>query len=160
MDRTCAPSWWPYQRAASLWARAMFSAKAPSGLYECGVGNPPRLVLDLPLRAIHPSGNWGTTETVAREWAGTTPLEPPDYIAWLKSLHVNWVGISVAIFVEDSMDGTAERVYDAGGTFSRRCVAPVHPRSPSPRAERVHDVGFRGPHLRGGGAILETLAAR
>ena len=97
--------------------RAMFSAEASSGLYECGAGYPPRRVLDLPLRAIHASGNWGTNETVVSEWTGTAPLVPPDYIAWLKSLHVNWVGLSIAIFVEDSMDATVERVYDAGGTF-------------------------------------------
>lgn len=97
--------------------RAVFSAEASSGLYECGVGSAPLRVLDLPLRAIHASGNWGTNETVVREWSGAGPLVPPDHIAWLQSLHVNWVGISVAVFIEDSMDSTVERVYLDGGTF-------------------------------------------
>ena len=45
------------------------------------------------------------------EAAGRTgPLIPPDYIAWLKSLHVNWIGLSVALHYDDSMDSTVERV--------------------------------------------------
>ena len=88
--------------------RAEFSATAP-GLYECG--NPtsaPGVMVDVPLRAIHASGNWGTNETVVREWTGTAPIVPPDYIAWLKSLYVNWVGISVELSFDDSMDSTVE----------------------------------------------------
>ena len=68
---------------------------------------------DFPLRALHAGGHWGTNELVVRDWeaAGRTgPLIPPDYIAWLKSLHVNWVGLSVALYYDDSMDSTVERV--------------------------------------------------
>ena len=70
--------------------------------------------LDLPLRAIHAAGNWGTNRQVVEAWeaAGRTgPLVPPDYMAWLQRLHVNWMGISVGLHYDDSMDGTVERVY-------------------------------------------------
>ena len=65
----------------------------------------------LPLRAIHASGNWGTNEQVFPAWEAdrTRPLVPPDYIEWLESLHVNWIGLSVALTYDDSMDSTVER---------------------------------------------------
>jgi hypothetical protein len=50
-------------------------------------------------------GNWGTNQD-----GGVDEL-PPDYFEWLSSLNVNWVGISVAIYVDDSMDSTVERKY-------------------------------------------------
>ena len=64
-----------------------------------------------PLRAVHISGNWGTNELVVADWhAGrTATLVPADYLAWLRYLHVNWVGISVALTYDDSMDSTVER---------------------------------------------------
>ena len=80
--------------------------------------------LDFPLRALHASGRWGTNELVVGDWeaAGRTGrLIPPDYIAWLQSLHVNWVGLSVALHYDDSMDSTVERVYSSNvdvSTFS------------------------------------------
>ena len=103
--------------------RHEFTAEAVSGLYECGSGAAALRMnaLDLPLRAIHASGNWGTNEQVVEEWmkAEAGPLVPADHIAWLKSLHVNWVGISVALSFDDSMDSTLEPVYSVdGGTFS------------------------------------------
>ena len=67
-----------------------------------------------PLRSLHAGGHWGTNELVVRDWeaAGRTgPLIPPDYIAYLKRLHVSWVGLSVALHYDDSMDSTVERVY-------------------------------------------------
>lgn len=80
-------------------------------------------VFDLPLRAISIAGNWGTNHQVVEEWeaAGTGPLIPRDYIDYLKSLHVNWVGLSVALHYDDSMDSTVERVYSSDvdiSTFS------------------------------------------
>ena len=71
---------------------------------------------DFPLRSLHAADNWGTNSSVVKEWEATGktgPLVPPDYIAWLNSLHVNWVGLSVALHYEDSMDSTVERVYSA-----------------------------------------------
>ena len=92
--------------------------------------------LEFPLRALHAGGHWGFNEVVAREWeaAGQTgPLIPLDYIAWLKSLHVNWVGLSVALHYDDSMDSTVERVYSSDAevsTFSddvlRRLIREFH----------------------------------
>ena len=69
--------------------------------------------LDLPLRAIHAAGNYGTNDLVIGEWeaAGRTgPLIPPDYIAWLQSLHTNWIGLGLSVYYDDSMDSTLERV--------------------------------------------------
>lgn len=88
-----------------------FSAMLVSGPYECGTGIPPMNALELPLRAIHTSGYWGTNEQVVAEWmkTGTGSLVPPDYINWLKSLHANWVGIVVSLQLDDSMDRTLER---------------------------------------------------
>ena len=70
--------------------------------------------LEFPLRAIHTAGRWGTHEQLIEAWeaAGRSrPLVPPDYMAWLKSLHVNWIGISVGLHYDDSMDSTVERKY-------------------------------------------------
>ena len=69
---------------------------------------------DFPLRALHAAGNWGTNPPVVTAWeaAGRTgPLVPPDYIAWLQRLHVNWIGLSVGLHYDDSMDSTVERVH-------------------------------------------------
>jgi hypothetical protein len=49
-------------------------------------------------------GNWGTN----REATNTLPAE---YFEYLRDMNVNWVGISVALHYEDSMDSTVERVY-------------------------------------------------
>ena len=65
-----------------------------------------------PLRSIHLSGNWGTNPLVVADWhrAGEEgPLVPEDYLAWLGRLHVDWVGLSVALTYDDSMDSSVER---------------------------------------------------
>ena len=67
-----------------------------------------------PLRAIHSSGNWGMNPEIVRAWEANgrkEPLVSLDHIAYLKSLNVNWVGLSVALHYDDSMDSTVERVY-------------------------------------------------
>ncbi len=56
-------------------------------------------------RAIHMGGNWGTNQE-----GGVDEL-PPDYFEWLRDLNVNWVGITVSIYVDDSLDSTVERKY-------------------------------------------------
>ena len=68
-----------------------------------------------PLRAIHAAGNWGTNELVVPDWEAdrSNPLVPADYLAWLKRLHVNWIGLSVALTYDDSMDSTVERNTEA-----------------------------------------------
>ena len=70
-------------------------------------------LLDTPMRAIHISGNWGTNREVVNAWnpERSERLIPLDYVAWLHDLRVNWVGISVALHYDDSMDSTVERVY-------------------------------------------------
>ena len=72
--------------------------------------------INFPLRAIHAAGNWGDTGHVVDKWeaAGRVgTLIPLDYIEWLKSLHINWIGLSVALHYNDSMDSTVERVYSS-----------------------------------------------
>jgi len=49
-------------------------------------------------------GNWGTNF----EPENTLP---EGYFEYLRELNVNWVGISVALHYDDSMDSTVERVY-------------------------------------------------
>ena len=97
-----------------------FSSGLVSGPYQCEAPTQPTNALELPLRAIHASGYWGTNEQVVEEWmkTGTGPLVPRDYVDWLKSLHANWVGISVPLFIDDSMDSSVERTDPALGAFS------------------------------------------
>lgn len=56
------------------------------------------------IHAVHMGGNWGTN------WEETNTL-PNEYFEYLQELNVNWVGISVALHYEDSMDSTVERKY-------------------------------------------------
>ena len=69
--------------------------------------------LDRPLRAIHVGGHWGANRYTVNAWDpnGAEPLIPLDYVQHLEDLHVNWVGISVALHYDDSMDSTVERAY-------------------------------------------------
>ncbi len=67
--------------------------------------------LVFPLRAIHASGYWGTNENVVADWHAdpSRPLVPADYLMWLSRLHVDWLGLSVALTYDDAMDSTIER---------------------------------------------------
>ena len=67
------------------------------------------------MRAVHAGGNWGDNRLTVQAWEAdtATPLLPPDYVAFLQDLRVNWVGLSVALHYEDSMDSTVERVYSS-----------------------------------------------
>ena len=85
------------------------------------------LPLDRPMRAVHAGGNWGNNRQTVEAWEGevSEPLVPPDYVAFLQDLRVNWVGLSVALHYEDSMDSTIERVYSTEiriPTFSDRAL--------------------------------------
>ena len=82
-------------------------------LVSAGNAHAQALLPDGPLRAIHISGNWGANRWVVNAWdpRGAEPLIPVDYIQHLRDLHVNWVGISVALHYEHSMDSTVERAY-------------------------------------------------
>ena len=70
--------------------------------------------LDRQLRSIHLSGNGGANRYHAVErWDpdGTDPLIPLDFVEYLQGLYVDWVGLSVGLHYDDSMDSTVERVY-------------------------------------------------
>ena len=70
--------------------------------------------MDFPIRALAAGGHWGTNETIVAEWEANGkvgPLVPPDYMDWLKSLHVNWIGLTASLHYDDSMDSTVERDY-------------------------------------------------
>ena len=116
---------------------SMLAVTIGLGLVGCGGGGdddagngagvtpvPDPNAFDFPLRSLHAADNWGTNTEAVEEWEATGksgPLIPPDYIAWLDSLHVNWIGLSVALHYDDSMDSTVERVYSADvdtATFS------------------------------------------
>ena len=55
-------------------------------------------------RAAHMGGNWGTTRDAAT-------VLPNEFFEYLRDLNVNWVGISVALHVDGSMDSTVELDY-------------------------------------------------
>jgi hypothetical protein len=56
-------------------------------------------------RAAHMGGNWGTNTDAVND-------PPEEYFEYLRDLNVNWVGISVAMHLEDSMDSTVELEYE------------------------------------------------
>ena len=94
-----------------------------------------------PLRSLHAAGYWGTNSLVVRDWeaAGRTgPLIPPDYIAWLQSLHVNWIGLSVALYYDDSMDSTVERVDSSDAEVSTFSDAVLRQLLREFRAHNIH----------------------
>ncbi len=106
---------------ASLYSTVQATAQPPVGALV--PGGPPvvttvrtlslgSMSVDVPLRSIHGSGNWGTNELIVAEWEAanrTRPLVPPEYIEWLEGLHVNLIGFSVALTYDDSMDSTIAR---------------------------------------------------
>lgn len=56
------------------------------------------------MRAVHMSGNWGGNVRGVK-------TQNEKYFKYLRDLNVNWVGISVALHVDDSLDSTVERIY-------------------------------------------------
>ena len=85
---------------------------------------PCALFLDRPLRAVHISGNWAENMANVEQWEDADraePLIPSSHVEWLNAMHVNWIGISVALHIDDSMDSRVERAYSpdlATPTFS------------------------------------------
>ena len=74
---------------------------------------------EFPLRSIRAAGNYGTNMEAVNAWeaAGrSAPLVPSDYIAWLRSLHVNQLALQVDLHYDDSMDSTLDRVYGSSDT--------------------------------------------
>lgn len=62
-------------------------------------------------RAIHLGGNWAYNYVNITE--PEIPYFPPDFIDWLQSNNIEWVGLSVSLHVENSIDSTVELSYDA-----------------------------------------------
>ncbi|MEE4296989.1 MAG: hypothetical protein V2J20_10310, partial [Wenzhouxiangella sp.] len=60
------------------------------------------------MRAVHMGGNWGATRSDAQY---LDPVLGQGYIDWLNSVGANWVGISVALYVDNSLDSQVKRKY-------------------------------------------------
>ncbi|MFC1899913.1 hypothetical protein ACFLXP_06295 [Chloroflexota bacterium] len=54
--------------------------------------------------AVHMGGNWGTTRDAVNDL-------PSEYFEYLRDLNVKWVGVSVALHIDGSMDSTVEFKY-------------------------------------------------
>ena len=69
--------------------------------------------LDRPMRAVHLSGNWGQNPAAVRLWEEdrTRRLVPLRFVEYLRGVHVDWVGLSIGLHIEGSMDSTVERSY-------------------------------------------------
>ncbi len=80
---------------------ALTNTPLPTPLPDCGqnILEPKEVI-----HAVHMTGNYGANF----EPENTLPAE---YFEYLRDLNVNWVGISVALHYEDSMDSTVERKY-------------------------------------------------
>ena len=70
--------------------------------------NQSRLAVNDDFRAIHMGGNWGLT--ASNNWGVDPP--PEDFLTFLHRVHANWVGISVSLHIDGSLDSTVERVYE------------------------------------------------
>jgi hypothetical protein len=57
------------------------------------------------IRAVHMGGNWGSN-------VNGVYLHPQEYFDFLHGVNADWVGISIALHVDDSMDSTVERKYN------------------------------------------------
>ena len=89
--------------AAAFWAVAADAAGLGSGAGP----------LDRPLRSIHNSGNWALNRLAVQQWEAdpSEPILSASYVDWVESVGLDWIGISVALHVNDSMDSTVERKY-------------------------------------------------
>ena len=107
----------------------MLRLQTTLALFWCVTAGVHAQQLDRPLRAVHLSGNWGHTADAVALWETdrTQPLVPLRYIEYLRSVHVDWVGFSVALHVEHSMDSTLERAYSGVRvpTFSDDAIRQV-----------------------------------
>ena len=85
--------------------------------------------LDGPLRVVHLSGNWGHNPGAVMLWEEdrTRALVSLRFVDYLRSVQVDWVGFSVALHLEHSMDSTLERTYSGVRvpTFSDDAVRQI-----------------------------------
>lgn len=87
------------------WAIVLASGETAAGSTIIHIVTPgfPGLAQDM--RALHLGGNW-----LGNQLHSGVPHE--DYIQFVESLNVNWVGISVALHYGESTDPDVRRVYD------------------------------------------------
>ncbi len=86
------------------------------------------LRLDRPLRSVHLGGNWAANRTAVERWEDDRmqPLLPADYMEYLHDMHADWVGLSVALHIDDSLDSTVERAHSARiPTFSDEALRQI-----------------------------------
>ena len=125
----------------------MLRLQATLALFWCVAAGLHAQQLDQPLRAVHLSGNWAHTADAVALWETdrTQPLVPLRYVEYLRSVHVDWVGFSVALHVEHSMDSTLERTYSGVRvpTFSDDAIRQVIREFQGARIQRLHDPGHR-----------------
>ncbi|MEE9184488.1 MAG: hypothetical protein V3U39_08430 [Acidimicrobiia bacterium] len=85
------------------------------------------------LRALNMGGNWGLTSLI--NWG----VDPPsaDYLAFLDRIDANWVGISVSLHIDSSLDSSVERIYSGVDipTFSDQALTVM--------IETLHSHGFK-----------------
>lgn len=81
------------------------------------------------MRAIFMGGNWSCIPCMERL--------PQEYFDWLHTLSVNWVGITVALNIEDSLDSTVERKYEdvTIATFTDEFLTAM--------IDKFHENGFK-----------------
>ena len=121
--------------------------RVPFALFWCVAAGLQAQELDRPLRAVHLSGNWGHTADAVELWEmdRTQRLVPLRFVEYLRSVQVDWVGFSVALHLEHSMDSTLERTYSRGtrSDVFRRSGPADHPRVSGAWVQRLHDAGNR-----------------
>jgi len=87
------------------WAIVLATAETAAGSTVIHIVSPGFPGLPQDMRALHLGGNW-----LGNQLHSGVPHE--DFIQFVESLDVNWVGISVALHYGDSTDPTVRRVYD------------------------------------------------
>lgn len=65
----------------------------------------------LKYKAIHNGGNWGMNRWNITD--SNPPVYPEEYFNWLHDIGVNWVGMSIALHYDNSLDSIVKRKYDA-----------------------------------------------
>ena len=114
------------ERLSALTAVAFWAVFAADAVAQGSVAP----ALDRPRGSIHNAGNWGHNWLVVEQWEQdpSKPLLPPSYVEYLKSMHVNWVGLSVSLHVDDSMDSIVKRKYSpdiATPTFTDEVIRQI-----------------------------------
>lgn len=62
------------------------------------------------IKAIHLGGNWGYNRINLSN--PSTPYFPDDFFKWVYETNVEWVGLSVSLHLDNSLDSTVELAYN------------------------------------------------